>query len=59
MNFILTAICAVIFVAGLWCYGLAFQIENDTLQLLTFLAGMILNSLAFFIPWQLTGQSRK
>lgn len=59
MSFILTVICTAIFVAGLWCYGLAFQVEGDTLRLLVFLAGMLLNSLAFFIPWQLTGQSRK
>lgn len=59
MSFILTFISSVIFIAGLWCYGLAFQVEGDLLRLLTFLAGMVLNALAFFIPWQLTGQSRK
>lgn len=59
MSFLLTALCAAIFVAGLWCYGLAFQIDNDMLQLLTFAGGMVLNAIAFFIPWQLTGHSRK
>lgn len=51
--------CIIIFGAGIWCYGLAFQVDGDTLRLLVFLAGILLNSLALFIPWQLVGQSRK
>lgn len=59
MNFLITAFSIAIFIAGIWCYGLAFQFDNPTLQLLTFLGGILLNLLACFIPWQLTGTSRK
>lgn len=59
MNALIAFVCIAIFMAGLWCYGLAFQIEGDTLRLLVFLGGILLNSLAIFIPTQLLGHSRK
>lgn len=59
MSFILTFLSTAIFIAGLWCYGLAFQVDGDLLRLFVFAAGLVLNALAFFIPWQITGHSRK
>jgi hypothetical protein len=32
---------------------------NDTLSMLVFIGGVLLNALAFFIPWQIVGHSRK
>lgn len=51
--------CMIIFAAGIACYPLAFHMETDTLSLLVFTAGVLLNSLAFYIPWQMVGHSRK
>lgn len=59
MSLILTIVCSAIFLAGFWCYGLAFQVEPESLRFWVFLLGILLNSLAFFIPWQLIGHSRK
>lgn len=59
MNALIAFVCIAIFVAGLWCYGLAFQVEGDTLRLLVFAAGLLLNVLAFFIPTAIIGHSRK
>ena len=59
MNAIIAIVCIAIFLVGLWCYGLAFQIEDDTLQLLTFFAGIMLNTLAVFVPFQVTGRGRR
>jgi len=56
---IIAIVCILVFVAGLWCYGLAFQMPTDTLSLLVFIGGVLLNALAFFIPWQLVGHGRK
>ncbi len=49
----------IVFDAGIACYPLAFHMETDTLSLLVFTAGVLLNSLAFYIPWQVVGRSRK
>lgn len=51
--------CLILFVAGIYCYPLAFQMETDMLSMLVFFAGLALNTLAFFIPWQVLGHSRK
>lgn len=59
MTIILTLLCILIFGAGLVCYGFAFEMGNDGLSFLLFTAGILLNSLAFFIPWQIVGHSRK
>ncbi|GGA56271.1 hypothetical protein GCM10011490_02670 [Pseudoclavibacter endophyticus] len=59
MSALIAIFCIAIFVAGLWCYGLAFQVDGDTLRLLVFLSGILLNSLAIFIPTQILGHSRK
>lgn len=59
MSIILTIVCVGIFLLGCACYGLAFQMDSDTLALLVFAAGILLNSIAFFIPWQIIGHSRK
>lgn len=59
LTVILTILCLAIFCAGLYCYALAFEIGQDGLAFLLFTAGILLNSLAFFIPWQLVGHSRK
>lgn len=56
---IIAIVCILVFVAGLWCYGLAFQMPTDTLSMLVFIGGVLLNALAFFIPWQLVGHGRK
>ncbi|SJM52753.1 hypothetical protein FM112_02600 [Gulosibacter sp. 10] len=49
----------IVFAAGIACYPLAFHMDSDLLSLLVFSAGVLLNALAFFIPWQLVGHSRK
>lgn len=59
MSALIAILSIVIFIAGLWLYGVAFQVDNDTLSLLIFTGGILLNSLAVFIPFQLTGHSRK
>ena len=59
MSVLLALVCLVVFSAGIACYPLAFQMDSDTLSLLVFIAGVLLNSLAFFIPWQVLGHSRK
>lgn len=59
MSLILTLLCTAIFGAGLACYAFAFEIGSDGLAFLLFTAGILLNSLAFFIPWQIIGHSRK
>ncbi|MDO5051454.1 MAG: hypothetical protein Q4E05_00995 [Pseudoclavibacter sp.] len=59
MNALIAIACIIIFVLGLWCYGLAFQVDGDTMRLLVFFAGILLNTLAVFIPFQVTGHSRK
>lgn len=59
MNALIAFVCIAIFVAGLWCYGLAFQVDGDTVRLLVFAAGLLLNSLALFIPFHIVGHSRK
>lgn len=51
--------CMIIFAAGIACYPLAFNLDNDTMSLMVFIAGVLLNSLAFYIPWQVVGHSRK
>ncbi|WP_140400548.1 hypothetical protein [Gulosibacter sp. 10] len=51
--------CMIVFAAGIACYPLAFHMDSDLLSLLVFSAGVLLNALAFFIPWQLVGHSRK
>lgn len=59
MSVLIAIGCMIIFAAGIACYPLAFQMDSDILSLLVFIAGVLLNSLAFFIPWQLVGHSRK
>ena len=59
MNALIAFLCIAIFIAGIWCYGLAFQVDGDMLRLLVFLAGILLNSLAMFIPFQVLGHGRK
>ncbi|MGO2112532.1 MAG: hypothetical protein ACTH31_13060 [Pseudoclavibacter sp.] len=59
MSALIAIVCIAIFVAGLWCYGLAFQVDGDTLRLLVFLAGILLNSLAIFIPTTLIGHGQQ
>lgn len=59
MSVLIAVACIAIFVFGLYCYGLAFQVDGDTLRLLVFLAGILLNSLALFIPFQLISHNRK
>lgn len=59
MNALIAFVCIAIFLAGLWCYGLAFQVDGDTLRLLVFFGGILLNSLAIFIPTTILGNSRK
>lgn len=59
MSALIAIVCIIIFVAGMWCYGLAFQIDGDMLQLLVFFSGILLNALAFFIPFQIIGHGRK
>lgn len=59
MNALIAFVCIAIFVVGIWCYGLAFQVDGDTLRLLVFLSGILLNSLAIFIPVSILGNSRK
>ncbi|MDJ1370147.1 hypothetical protein [Gulosibacter molinativorax] len=59
MSVLIAIGCMIVFAAGIACYPLAFQMDNDTLSLLVFISGVLLNSLAFFIPWQLVGRSRK
>lgn len=59
MSIVIAIFSILVFVAGLFCYGLAFQMPNDGLSMLMFILGVLLNTLAFFIPWQLVGHSRK
>ncbi|WP_066054941.1 hypothetical protein [Gulosibacter bifidus] len=59
MSAIITVLCILIFGAGLGCYALAFEMGDPTMSFLLFTAGILLNSLAFFIPWQIVGHSRK
>lgn len=59
MNALIAIFSILVFIAGLWCYGLAFQMPTDTLSLLVFILGVLLNTLAFFIPWQIVGHGRK
>lgn len=59
MSVLIAIGCMIIFAAGIACYPLAFNMETDMLSLLVFIAGVLLNSLAFFIPWQMIGRSRK
>lgn len=59
MSVLIAIVCVAIFVFGLYCYGLAFQVDGDTLRLLVFLSGILLNALAFFIPFQLISHNRK
>lgn len=59
MNALIAIFSILVFAAGLWCYGLAFQMPTDTLSLLVFILGVLLNTLAFFIPWQIVGHGRK
>lgn len=61
MSALIAIVCIIIFVAGMWCYGLAFDpavADNDTLQLLIFFGGVLLNTLALFIPFQILGHGR-
>lgn len=59
MSALIAIACMIIFAAGIACYPLAFHMDSDMLSLLVFTAGVLLNSLAFFIPWQIVGHSRK
>jgi uncharacterized membrane protein len=53
VNYVIAFFSILVFIAGLWCYGLAFQMPNDTLSMLVFIGGVL------FIPWQIVGHSRK
>lgn len=59
MRWILTIVCLAIFFAGLYLYSLAFQNDLGVGSLMLFIGGILLNSLAFFLPWQVIGNSRK
>lgn len=59
MRWILTILCLAIFAGGLFCFGLAFHEDQGVGSLLLFLVGIVLSSLAFFLPWQVIGHSRK
>ena len=59
MSVLIAIGCMILFAAGAACYPLAFEMPNDTLSLLVFLLGILLNAFALFIPWQITGISRK
>ncbi|WP_201521929.1 hypothetical protein [Gulosibacter hominis] len=59
MRWILTILCLAVFAAGLYCFGLAFHEDQGAGSLLLFLAGIGLSCLAFFLPWQVFGHSRK
>lgn len=59
MSVLIAIGCLIVFAAGIACYPLAFHMDSDMISLLVFCAGVLLNCLAFFIPWQLTGHSRK
>ena len=56
---IIAILCIAIFLAGLYCYSLAFQMSTETMSALVFILGVALNTLAFFIPWQIVGHGRK
>ncbi|NLT26003.1 MAG: hypothetical protein GXX90_05050 [Microbacteriaceae bacterium] len=51
--------CFIVFALGIVCYPLAFRMDDNMMSILLFSAGILLNCLAFFIPWQITGHSRK
>ncbi|KAB1660169.1 hypothetical protein F8O01_04405 [Pseudoclavibacter chungangensis] len=63
MSALIAVVCIIIFAVGMWCYGLAFQIHTsehqDLLRMLVFFAGILLNSLALWIPFQVIGHSQK
>ena len=59
MNVLIALGCFIIFGLGIACYPLAFNADSDLMSLLLFISGVLLNSLAFFIPWQVTGHSRR
>lgn len=59
MNVLIAIGCLIVFGLGIACYPLAFNMESETMSLLVFSAGILLNCLAFFIPWQIIGHSRK
>ena len=59
VNVLIATGTIIVFALGILCYPLAFNAETESMSLMLFIAGVLLNCFAFFIPWQVTGHSRK